>query len=248
MYEDRLVAFLDILGFSEAIKESVSNTEKFQQLYEFLNLYSSNSHSKEVFSKFAKGDGSPCDEKDIDELIKTYEYSFTQFSDSFIFSVKVESKSASQFFPILISQFTNRAFELGLLVRGGISIGKLVHINNGPTFGPAFIDAYKIENRQAVFARTVICKRAFDFLDSAGIYCQNWIDIGYDGVKEITIASYINELYSNNEINRITEIRSAISRLSDLKNKIPEKDREACEPKYNYIQAKLSESLKKRSI
>jgi hypothetical protein len=42
----------------------------------------------------------------------------------------------------------------------------MIHDENGPTFGPAFIKAYQLESRQAVFGRVVVSDTAFSFWSS----------------------------------------------------------------------------------
>lgn len=242
MYEERLVAFLDILGFKEAVNESSASQERFDEIYRFLQLFSSSNHAKEIFSGFRNGDGEPCKDADISRLSNIYSYTFTQFSDSFVFSTKKDDVAGSQFLPYMVAQFTTRAFDLGFLVRGGVSIGKMVHERAGPAFGPAFIEAYHIENQQASFGRTVVSKEAFAFLKDAGRYCTDFIEDGYDGEKEITIASFINKV-NRNKPDRVSELENAISRLRELKEKIPQRDRDSCDPKYDYVQDKLRDAI-----
>ena len=243
MYEERLVAFLDILGFKEAINESSISHTRFNEIKSFLQTYSNSNHAKEVFGNFVNGDGSSCKEGDIEHLKSVYEYSFTQFSDSFVFSVKNENIIASQFFPLLVAEFINNALNLGFLIRGGISIGKMIHDENGPTFGPAFIKAYQLESRQDVFGRVVVSDTAFSFMKTISDFGENFIEDGCDGNKEITISSYINTIYKNNEERRVSEINKAINQLDALKKSVHEENKENCHNKYNYIQEKLLRSI-----
>lgn len=239
MYEERLVAFLDILGFSEAIKESAAQEAKLASIYSFLKRFSSKNYAKEAFSGFRNGNGESCSEADLTELKKHYNFAFTQFSDSFVISTKIEDKNASRLFPLLIAQFTNSALDLGFLIRGGVSIGKMVHEENGPVFGPAFVEAYLIESKLAVFGRTVISDEAFKFLNELGPYSAEFIDNGCDETKEITISSFINTLYKKNEEMRTHQIENAIKRITELEMKIPEPHRKYCLPKYHYTKSKL---------
>ena len=55
MYEERLVAFLDILGFKEAINESSISHTRFNEIKSFLQTYSNSNHAKEVFGNFVNG-------------------------------------------------------------------------------------------------------------------------------------------------------------------------------------------------
>lgn len=241
IYEERLVRFLDILGFSSLVKKSADDIEKQLALYEFLKKYSRNSHAKEVFSGFSNGDGSSCDDNDIETLKALYDYRFTQFSDSFVFSVNAEKRASVQYFPLLIGQLLLHALELGFLVRGGISKGALVHEDDGPAFGPAFIDAYQIESRQAVFGRVVLSNEAVDCISRSSTHSAAWIAKGFNGENEITIASCTQEKYSSSlaEKSRAPALNEALRKLKKMRDEIegPERDRVA--EKYNYVISKL---------
>lgn len=51
-------------------------------------------------------------------------------------------------------------WNLGMLVRGGLSIGKLNHEENGALFGPAMSEACTLESKFAVYPRVVISQQA----------------------------------------------------------------------------------------
>jgi hypothetical protein len=243
MYEKRLVAFLDILGFTKAVKDSEENLGKRTEIYEFIKSYSDSNHIDQCFANFYNGNGTPCNTEERKTLREIYKYSFTQFSDSFVFSVRASDRASVGFFPLLIAEFIKKAFYTGFLIRGGVSVGDMIHEENGPAFGPAFIHAYELESRQAVFGRVVVSDEAFQFLTGSSHGMLGFIDTGYDQVKEITIASFINEYFQNSGDRRIAEIENAIEHLEALKQRIPEGDKEACLPKYNYVKARLDEAL-----
>src|SRR5690625_145502 len=50
-YENRLVAFIDILGFSEIVKESKDNTDKINLIYSVLNYLKDWETSKNWYLK-----------------------------------------------------------------------------------------------------------------------------------------------------------------------------------------------------
>lgn len=243
MYEERLVVFLDILGFKKAINDSKTDQAKLSKIYEFIKSYSDSNHTDQIFADFYKGNGAPCDKEDRKTLRKTYKYSFTQFSDSFVFSVNAGDIVSVGFFPFLIATFIKKAFDIGFLIRGGVSIGSMIHEENGPVFGPAFVHAYELESRQAVFGRVVVSEQAFQFMGKTSPGMMGLIDSGYDQVKEITIASFIQEYFQNVSNRRISELEKAINHLEALKQDIPNSDQEACLPKYNYIKSRLDEAL-----
>lgn len=128
LYENKIVCFLDILGFKGIINETQYDDAKLQQVQDALKFlenykYETDSHNAYINNK--------------DKLI-------TQFSDSLIisFSINLEGQFISSLLEMLyiIINLINHGF----LVRGGITYGKIVHIGN-LVFGPAFIEAYELE-------------------------------------------------------------------------------------------------------
>lgn len=127
-YENKIVCFLDILGFKSIVNETQNDGAKLQQVQDALKFlenykYETDSHNANINNK--------------DKLI-------TQFSDSLIisFSLDIDGEFVSGVWEILyiIVNLINHGF----LVRGGITYGKIVHTSN-LVFGPAFIEAYELE-------------------------------------------------------------------------------------------------------
>ncbi len=46
--------------------------------------------------------------------------------------------------------------EKGILFRGGLTIGNIIHNENGTVFGQALIDAYQLETKSAKYPRIVL--------------------------------------------------------------------------------------------
>lgn len=246
VYEERLVAFMDILGFSNLVKQSTNNESVQQRLYEFLRQYSKNEHAKKVFCGFRNGDGSRCGDEDIEGLKTLYNYRFTQFSDSFVFSVNTMHRPSVQYFPLLIGQFMQHALELGFLVRGGVAKGLIVHEENGPVFGPAFIQAYKIESGQAVFGRTVLSNEAFECISKSGIYSSSWMDKGLDDEYEITIASFLKQQYSSPLVEsetRSAALSQATQKIMQVLDALEGSERDRVGGKYRYVISRLRHAM-----
>jgi hypothetical protein len=241
VYEERLVAFLDILGFSNLVKQSADDIEKQRKLYEFLQQYSKSEHAEKVFAGFGKGDGNGFDDGDIEALKALYDYRFTQFSDSFVFSVKAEQISSVQYFPLLIGQLMQHALDLGFLVRGGVAKGLMVHEEDGPAFGPAFIQAYRIESGQAVFGRAVLSKEAFGCISHSGNDSAAWIDKGLDGEYEITIASFLRQKFSSSisSTKRVPALNEAIQKVVRMLDALESTERDCVGGKYRYVLSRL---------
>lgn len=140
-YENRVVLFLDILGFKSVIdktinKDDTDNETSISSLFETLNqmyLEVSSTNSKKMTSRV-----------------------ITQFSDSIVLSFLVEdSKEVAPFFAdiqALIAMLVKR----GILCRGAISYGKLIH-NNHIVFA-AMNEAYLTESKAALYPRVILDK------------------------------------------------------------------------------------------
>ncbi len=60
----------------------------------------------------------------------------------------------------LVARITLRSLPLGLVVRGGLCRGELLHTAD-LVFGPAFIEAYRLERKVAVLPRIAVCKTVY---------------------------------------------------------------------------------------
>ena len=141
IYEERVVAFLDILGWKEAIKKSVDDAELTKDLGISVNNISK-------FSEFLDNTRQMLGNSQF-----TDDPQLTHFSDSILISVKAGKECQRNLLRSLapiVSQLLNE----GLFVRGGIACGKLIH-RGIIAYGPALIKAYELE-QSAVYPRIVL--------------------------------------------------------------------------------------------
>ena len=137
-YQTKFVAFIDVLGFKELVAQSASDDGTFIQI---MNSIYHPEHSHGMIH-----------------------VEISNFSDSFVFSCC----SNLMYFEVLISLVNKlylKMLELGTLARGGISVGSMYH-DDGMAFGPAFLDAYHLENTVARYPRIVLGKRTLDEIQS----------------------------------------------------------------------------------
>ena len=135
-YEDRIVAFVDILGFKDLVDSSKDDvkvlrniTSALSTLYEWIWQWEADG----VDSSFA----------------------FTQFSDSVVLSALADTQDSFEMLLQLMLGIVDIAYSNGIIVRGGISRGKLIH-DREMVVGPAMVDAYLLENTIAKYPRIVI--------------------------------------------------------------------------------------------
>lgn len=140
-YEDRIICFIDILGFKEiiyntfnsdgnTIKEKIENLENaFSRIRYFLDMDNPNEFSK---SKMV-----------------------TQFSDCVVISFRYSEESEVFYTLLDIQHLLINLIYLGIICRGGIVFGKLVHTEK-MIFGPGLIDAYTLESKAANYPRIIL--------------------------------------------------------------------------------------------
>ena len=127
IYEYRAVVFLDILGFSQLIK---ANRE-----VEILDAL-----------------------KVIEGLQNQYPYDGTTNIEMSAFSdcIVVSDLVGDGFGVVRIVNYASylawKFLDMGVLVRGGVSIGDLYH-KNKTVFGPALLEAYELESQLAIYPR-----------------------------------------------------------------------------------------------
>jgi hypothetical protein len=154
-YEDRIIAFVDILGFRDMLTEMDRSPEIFSTVKSA--LYSV------MYEELAVRYG----EDDPDAFKSTYDIldpdqeaadsdttgaQMTAFSDCFLISEKIER------LPYLIARVHRLAFRLllkGIVTRGGIVRGR-IHHDARVAFGPGLVEAYRRETTVALYPRIVV--------------------------------------------------------------------------------------------
>lgn len=141
-YQDRVVCFIDILGFANHISSSIrpdgsDATEKILELSEVFGGI------REILDI-----DSPAKRQDQYKVV-------TQFSDSVVISFPAYSESGV-FDALLEIMWVQMNLVLrGYLCRGGIVRGRLVHTPS-TLFGPAMVEAYTLESQAALYPRVIL--------------------------------------------------------------------------------------------
>ena len=145
-YEDRLVAFIDVLGFSDMVDRTATDVKKLRHLTAAL---------KSLYNKIWEweADGSYSS------------FAFTQFSDSIVISSLAESSDSFEMLMQLLIGVMELIDDYDVLVRGGIARGQLVH-DRTMVVGPAMVEAYHLESKHAIFPRIIIEKELKEQIDA----------------------------------------------------------------------------------
>lgn len=145
-YEERIVAFIDILGFAEKIKVTEKEDEPEVAEAMLRNL----SEAVRFFQTKIK--------KAIEELDLPGRTIASMFSDTIVVSIpKAESAGVLYLFELLKELQINLLLK-DILLRGGIVHGKLVHTEQ-LIIGPALVNAHNLESKSALYPRIVIDPR-----------------------------------------------------------------------------------------
>lgn len=133
-YENRIVAFLDILGFRAMVGKFQSDPTLQQRLHRALTEI-------KAYKGFAGNPGTV--QKEVEASV---------FSDSIVISA-----AADQLFTVIWTciGLQARLMATGVLARGGISQGPTFH-QNDVLYGEGMIKAYDLESKAAIYPRVVI--------------------------------------------------------------------------------------------
>lgn len=138
IFEPRAVAFLDVLGFKELINVVEKDPSKRTS---FFSLFT-------ILDSHARFNNQSLDSSVPDDVKPKYIF----ISDSIIFSVPLECKKPGGRTPydglwIVIAkciEIAHKLLEMGVLVRGGISLGPVWHTEHN-IFGTGYISACQTE-------------------------------------------------------------------------------------------------------
>ena len=138
-YETRYVAFLDLLGFKNMVMKSETDYNMLNTINLALN-YINNMQNNNY-----KGD------MPMANLGKQV----TAFSDSIVISYNATMPGGGFHVMMDLIYICNDLIGIGIPIRGGITVGPLIHENN-KCFGPAMVRAYQMENNEALVPRIII--------------------------------------------------------------------------------------------
>jgi hypothetical protein len=185
-YEQRVIAFIDILGFKKEIESTVIDGVPVESRIRIL---------ERTLSKIA----SRFDPKaEWERTLGGYESKqssvMTQFSDSIVASIRLDDPAEVLTYIIQSLYFIQRIliYDAGLTCRGGVCLGYALH-NPLALFGPAVVQAYHLESEVAKYPRIVIHPDVFSILEKdrdrllnlEGLELEDIIALDHDGVHYI---------------------------------------------------------------
>jgi len=198
LFETYVISFVDLLGSRNAIKHD--------EVQFFLSVYQLLGTAKEMCETYG-------------EQLGYSGIEMKAFSDNIVFAHKIpvtmnydKKCEAIQRVISFTAIFQNLAFNNGILMRGGITIGKLC-FNEMFVWGGALVDAYDLENTYAIFPRVLVDKKTLEALINTDGECKYGIPI----YKDFDNQFYINFLGITAKASSPLIIHFAHLRISSLK-------------------------------
>lgn len=224
-FEERLVLFVDFLGFSELANDAAIRNDPMP-IVDAVDLLrgieSERSYSKRV----------------------------TQFSDSLVVSFRVDERSALFHLLNEIRIYLVCLTGSGFLVRGGVALGKLVHTDDY-LFGPAMNEAYRLENEVAKNPRVLVgddilnVARAFPAYhhssDDELSYVEDLLSTDpEDGLKFVDFLSF--DALASSTDGEGTDWQGYVEILERLISNGLKHSKESVTQKYIWLEARFSEA------
>jgi hypothetical protein len=149
-YDNRIVLFLDILGFRKHVMDTIQKDKNSNELID------DEIKVKALYDTLSKM-GDIAGVNGNQDKIKV-----TQFSDSIVISFVEDSPSnASTVFEIILKIITHLISQ-EIICRGALSYGKFIH-DSRILFGPALVDAYETESKAAMYPRVIMDRKIYDY-------------------------------------------------------------------------------------
>jgi len=246
-YVDCIVCFIDLLGFEHTVNSKTKDENVLIALYTMLSGLQSNKLVDAVFG------GIPVltrDRKLIDsEQAGTTEAAkdkwplrITQFSDSFVLSCPAENIGSCRLLLQTVYAVKRLFFwHLGILMRGGVAKGQIIHEQGGVLFGPAMNAAYALESKSAIYPRVLISDEAAKHLSGMLGVDDDPLLLpffeSFDGYTAIDIVSLLRLPQTNAKT-----IEQMKSQLDVIKADIVENAPNAL-PKIRYLQDRLKQGM-----
>ncbi|CAO4172355.1 hypothetical protein EEDFHM_02073 [Methylorubrum populi] len=143
-YEERIVAYFDVLGWKNVIEDAGVNPTRLGQLRSLVGLYG---YLQKQIVEDSRGSA------------------ISAFSDNVVASQRYDADALQDFIDT-IGRYQFAAALNGFFIRGAVTVGDLFH-DRTSVFGPALIRAHDLESREAKYPRVILDPGRMDVLGSS---------------------------------------------------------------------------------
>lgn len=166
-YKKCLVGYIDILGFKELVHSSTTSSDSLCLIDDVLESFKA-LERKGKWSKDLIDIEEDAQRKGLQLFELTEKIKCTCFSDSIAISVEVSENDINEKASTFIANLSRIGAKLlckGVLIRGAITIGDVVHKSNGVFYGTGLIEAYLLESNTASQPRIIISEKLINSLN-----------------------------------------------------------------------------------
>jgi hypothetical protein len=156
-FEGRFVAFVDVLGFCDLVNRAKADRRTFEWLRDALARIDAQAQRLEEYRQLCS---SPVPGRVVSSLPRT-DVTMTAFSDCYLLSERAsddEGERSPWNLMAAVQALGSDLLARGILTRGAVVHGKAFH-QDSIAFGPAIIDAYKLEKDVAKYPRILVTDR-----------------------------------------------------------------------------------------
>lgn len=166
-YDERLVAFIDILGMTDLVQDKTHDAEEIFTIMAGIQKYV----------------GIECD-----ELVANHKLDYIQIGDGFFIVTGLEL--INRLCEILSTVQWHTLIYSKMLIRGALTAGRVYVSSDDRLFiGPAIIDAYKFERENAIYPR-IIFLNEIETCVSKKLIKFNYIVEDQDKIKYLDFIKY----------------------------------------------------------
>ncbi|MDJ1470350.1 hypothetical protein [Xanthocytophaga flava] len=178
-YEQRITLFIDILGFRNIVTQTETDEVYTDKIFSVLDSMKSEILSNELFAEINITEVNKEELERIKELQVRLSHELknessiriTHFSDSIVMSIGLDSNMYVMSLIEYVCRLSYRLWrDFKILIRGGVSVDKLIHKENGALFGPAMVKAYDYETNLAEYPRVVFDDLSYNIFRKSSLY------------------------------------------------------------------------------
>ena len=237
-YQERVLAFVDILGFSDIVGGTIDDGHENEERTEI--IYNLLKEAQDDLEKLNPG----CQKPEDDFIVN-------QFSDSIVISCLIAKEAGVLRILSYILFLCTTALQKGILFRGVIVSGKLMH-EEKIIFGPALVKAARMEEKLAIYPRIVLDDEILEIARtnlSKNIAKSTQLQLlkktikeDFDGLYYISLTDGIQYIFGEEVARQVF-----IDALKDCINKMEERAKKnlSLRAKYSWLKKKCNNTFKK---